>query len=211
MSALLGLCPHCIKDVVFTVATTRPVKDSPNEFDLFCACPSCERASIAHVIFNDAKKRGFQRDWPKVIRPEPGMSIEIIPKPPIARAPEHLPAQVEALFIQGADTLIRDHKNGDAAAMVFRKTLEVALKTRWPDMTGTLAHRIDLLATRHEITKSLAEWAHAIRFDGNTAAHDTDPVTVEFARNLRDFTELFLMYVFTLPAMLEQRRRASAI
>ncbi|AMO36433.1 DUF4145 domain-containing protein [Thauera humireducens] len=209
MPSLLGLCPYCIKDVVFPVLTTRPINDSSNEFDLFCACPSCDRASIAHIVFEDAKRRGYQRDWPKVIRPEPGLSIEIIPKPPIARAPASLPEQVENLFIQGADALLGDKPKPDAAAMVFRKTLEVALKTRWPDMAGTLAHRIDLLATQHEITRSLADWAHAIRLDGNAAVHDTEPVTTESATSLRDFTELFLMYVFTLPAMLEERRRVT--
>lgn len=189
---------------MFSVGTKHAVKDSNNEFDLFCTCPSCERGVIAHVEFHEAKSRNHQRQWPDTIRNGEGLSVDIIPKPKTPAAPELLSDEITNLFIQADASLIANRF--DAAAMTFRKTLEVALKQQWPMLTGTLANRINQIAERHEITPGLKDWAHAIRLDGNTAAHETDPVSRDLAQNIRDFTELFLIYTFTLPLMLEQRK-----
>lgn len=51
----------------------------------------------------------------------------------------------------------------------------------------------------------MQEWAHAIRLDGNEAAHEEEPFDKETCEALKSFTELFLMYAFTLPGMLAER------
>ncbi len=92
--------------------------------------------------------------------------------------------------------------NFDAAGMMFRKCLEAALKHLDPNGTGTLAMRIDNLPAKVDVTPSMKEWAHQIRRLGNEAAHDDDPFTREESQTLKSFTELFLVYSFTLPGML---------
>ena len=53
----------------------------------------------------------------------------------------------------------------------------------------------------------MKDWAHQIRLDGNDATHEEDKVfTKEDAEQIREFTELFLIYAFTLP---ERVKRAS--
>ena len=96
----------------------------------------------------------------------------------------------------------------EAAAMMFRKTLEVALKRIRPDDNGTLKTRIDIAANAGAITKDLAEWAHRIRLDGNEAAHEEEPFSSDEVGALHRFTELVLMYLFSLPGMLKEWRTA---
>jgi hypothetical protein len=57
------------------------------------------------------------------------------------------------------------------------------------------------------ITKDLAEWAHEIREVGNDAVHKSTPFSEKDAKDIAKFTEIFLMYVFTLPGMLAERRK----
>jgi hypothetical protein len=47
----------------------------------------------------------------------------------------------------------------------------------------------------------LLNWAHGVRLVGNEAAHDVETaVSPEDARDILEFTEALLMYVFTLDA-----------
>lgn len=205
MSVLSAKCPHCGADSAMQVVNVHDIKDSGTNYDIFCTCQKCERAVIAHVVVTG--KPSHNRQWDSVIRESETMTIAILPKIRAPEAPQLTPPEVENLFLQGDAALIG--KSWDAAAMTFRKTLEVSLKIRWPDLKGSLADRIDKIAESHEITPALKEWAHAIRIDGNTAVHETSPTSEDFANNIRNFTELFLLYVFTLPAMLARRSKAT--
>jgi len=62
------------------------------------------------------------------------------------------------------------------------------------------------------IDSRLLNWAHEIRLIGNEAAHDPDTkVTKHDARDVLDFTEAILIYVFSLTSRFEafRARRAS--
>ena len=96
--------------------------------------------------------------------------------------------------------------NWTAAGMMFRKTLEIGLKEKFPDIEGTLARRINIAAERGGLTPDLAAWAHQIRLDGNDAVHEAEPSEEEETRRLQDFTNLVLLYLFTLPGMLQEAR-----
>ena len=97
-------------------------------------------------------------------------------------------------------------KNWDAAGSMFRKALDTGLKRKFPDMKGSLFVRIKKAAEKHKLTPDLAEWAHEIRLGGNEATHGEDPFSREAAQELYSFTELVLLYLFTLPAKLEKSR-----
>ena len=90
--------------------------------------------------------------------------------------------------------------------MMSRKVLEVAVKALDPKGEGSLYKRIENLAKKNLITPDIKDWAHIIRDDGNTAAHEEEPVTKEFAQELLSFAEMFLMYTFTMPNMIKERR-----
>ena len=121
------------------------------------------------------------------------------------RAPDHLPENVRSYYLQAVSNV----KTGpDAAGAMFRKALDVGLKIVDPkNRNKKLAARIDAAAEAGILTKDLAEWSHRIRDEGNDASHDEDPYTREEAEQLHHFTQLVLMYLFTLPGMLRNWSR----
>ncbi|MEX5486752.1 DUF4145 domain-containing protein [Proteus mirabilis] len=50
----------------------------------------------------------------------------------------------------------------------------------------------------------MKDWAHIVRIDSNGAIHSDEEFTKEEAKQILGFTEVFLMYSFTLPAMIEK-------
>ena len=93
---------------------------------------------------------------------------------------------------------------------MFRKTLEAALKDKFTSITGTLSQRINEAAKQQKLTPELAQWAHQIRLDGNDAVHGDTPLSKEDAQSLADFTNLVLLYLYTLPGMLAQAQAPGA-
>jgi len=50
------------------------------------------------------------------------------------------------------------------------------------------------------LTPAMAEWADFLRDEGNEATHEEEEeFTPEQAKQMQEFTELFLTYAFTLP------------
>lgn len=54
------------------------------------------------------------------------------------------------------------------------------------------------------ISKELADSADVVRLGGNIAAHEESVFSADEVRALKDFTEMVLMYLFTLPGMLTE-------
>ena len=128
------------------------------------------------------------------------------PSLPSTDAPAYTPENVARYFKQGMENMPR---NPDAAGIMFRKTLETALKARFPDFGGALIQRIDKAADEAVLTRDMAEWAHHIRRLGNAAVHEEEPFSEDDVKDLRSFTDLLLRYLFTLPGMLTQAQGAS--
>jgi hypothetical protein len=101
----------------------------------------------------------------------------------------------------------------DACALMCRRALEGLCKTLSAN-GNNLARRLADLKATGRIDARLVEWAHGIRLVGNEAAHDVETaVTADDARDMLEFTDALLMYVFTLDAKFrsfEARRKASS-
>jgi len=117
--------------------------------------------------------------------------------------PDYTPERPKKLYFQGIDNQRR--QNWDAAGMAFRTCLDQALRHIHSSGKGTLAKRIDDLPTDIGVTPSMKQWAHEIRTLGNEAAHEDEPFDETSTKDLQSFTEVFLMYAFTLPGMLKAR------
>jgi Domain of unknown function (DUF4145) len=120
--------------------------------------------------------------------------------------PEHLPPEVERVYLQ-AERNFPISGNEEAAGTMYRKALDVGLKIIDPSVTtGVLKARIATLVQRNLLTPALGEWAEQIRLLGNEAAHEIDQPTRDEVEALRNFSDLVLRYLFTLPAMVAARK-----
>ncbi len=122
--------------------------------------------------------------------------------------PEKLPESVKTAYDQAARSL---HASlFEPCVLMSRKCLEAICKifdTKGRDLNA----RLGKLHEEGHIDSRLLNWAHQVRLIGNEAAHDIDtPVTKEDARDVLDFTEAILIYVFSLTKRFEslQKRRA---
>lgn len=120
---------------------------------------------------------------------------------------ENLPKNVKKAYKQAAQSL---HASlFESCILMSRKCLEAVCKTL--DAKGKdLNARLENLREAGHIDTRLLNWAHQVRLIGNEAAHDIDaPVTKEDARDVFDFTEAILIYVFSLTKRFEslQKRR----
>lgn len=217
MSVIIATCPHCFKEnVAFRSVGEHRLTDQkplPFLFTVFFVCGNCEGGMAAKVGQFQTPQSPHQYPTGLELN-EKYLIMDRYPLPAPITLPEYLPDNIRTVFKGAADNL-RIHSTGpkgedrcvwDGAAMLCRKALEMSCKILGPDFSGGLEKRINMLAERSLITRQLAEWAHEIRIDGNFAAHELEPVTEAFAKELFNFTEIFLMYVFTLPGMLAARR-----
>ena len=141
--------------------------------------------------------------------------LAVYPKPRPLDIPRHLPEEIKREYKEAVDSL--RHQNFNTAGMVLRKVLlrattalaagtEITFTKR-----ETLESRIDTLAHHHLITPAMCEWAHQIRDDGNEANHEEDVVFDQSdAEQMQAFTELFLIYAFTLPERVRLARGTDA-
>jgi len=117
--------------------------------------------------------------------------------------PTTLGPKLEGLPDSVARSLAQAHRSYstssyDACAVMCRRALEALCKTLSANGRD-LARRLADLNENGRIDARLLDWAHGVRLVGNEAAHDVEtPVTAEDARDILEFTEAVLTYVFTL-------------
>lgn len=184
---IFPLCPHCLQESVAFYFS------SAHNGVSFWVCGHCQKGVCAESQVTGSAVLNFNQ------------LITIYPKPKPATAPKFTPPSIANLYLEA--TTCQKTKTFTAAAIVARKTIEVAVN----QLGGTgsnLLKKIDHLATEHLITQSLAVWAHEIRLIGNDAAHELEPPTAEDVQQAIFFAEMFLTYAFTLPGMLEERRKS---
>lgn len=142
--------------------------------------------------------------------------IRMYPEPEqVEDVPDHVPDNVATPY-NGA---CRSLKQGDfdVAGMGFRRSLDVATKHLLRELKPSdlgevlkkpLYQRIERLHKDQRITADIKDWAHIVRDEGNDAAHDEAPYTKEAATELHGFARVLLMYVFTMPKLVEKYRPA---
>lgn len=98
----------------------------------------------------------------------------------------------------------------EPCVLMCRKCIEATCKTLGAKGRDLNARLQSLFDSGH-IDSRLLNWAHEIRLIGNEAAHDPDiKVTKRDARDVLDFTESILIYVFSLTSRFEKFRTRRA-
>ena len=205
MSVVLGTeCPHCRHRVgaEFQAEWVTPI-EKRNFWTVTFKCTKCQRGIFATLN----PLRGYTRPSEgngDVAQTPAFQVVEIYPRIPEPDIPPYLPKNIEIFYKEARDNEI--HENWNSCGTMCRKVVDVATKHLGAKPDSKITARFRELESAKKITPDLATWGQAIWKDGNDASHDSDPFTEPEARQIRAFTELFLMYVYTLPGMLNERK-----
>lgn len=174
------ICPHC-HEIVIVGGQSTTQYEKTNFID--------------SVVFNlDNENSYFRRTWlqyPKAMKRE---------------VPDDVPEKIGNTYEEALDNLHR--QKFETAVLLCGKALDLATKDM--DPAWKLDKRLKKLATEGKITAAMADWAEEIRIDRNTAIHDDEEFTAKDAEDIVTFTEAFLTYIFTLPALIASRRQPPA-
>jgi hypothetical protein len=195
-------CPHCGTDPVgFSPIAAVQVKPGMAHTLLFLQCGACGHGVVAVTNMG----LGAANAWIGGTATSPGNLLKFFPERKELKCPADVPKAVSDAYLSGLENLGR--KNGtNAAAMMFRRSIEIATKVIPEALkSGTLQKRIEALPP-DIATPAMKEWAHHVRLDANEATHEVEEFTEEDAKKLQTFTEMFLTYAFTLPAMLKRAK-----
>ena len=207
-------CPHCLTQKVGLKSVGQDYIEysisseySSHVWHHFLKCRSCGKAIVAVV------RGGSESLGPHHVAQSEKISdfkfsmIDYYPKPPRISAPEHTPRNIASNYKEALDSLNRG--NWVSAAVIFRKVLDRATKELDPSLKGRkLIDRIESLAQQGAISPAMKDWATIVRLEGNEAVHDEDP-DEETAKELKEYTELFLTYSFTLTHRVKEHHNNS--
>jgi hypothetical protein len=131
---------------------------------------------------------------------------QIWPQPQPSVIPANLPPEVERAFTQ-AERNYQMSGCEEPASLMYRRSLELALKHLHPKVTGTLAARIHKLVEQHELPRPMGDWLTHVRLIGNDGAHEAAGVSREDLNDARAFADTVLRYLYTLPAQIKARQK----
>lgn len=222
-------CPHCSTKksgmIVFGVRSF-PIERSheykstagtTHSWDIVitAACQNCFLPTSAHL---ETRQRSARHDYPslvlsasKALLGEGNVAalgytvVDTWPKAAERSIPAHLPETVAKAF-RSAENNFTAPDGEDAAAMLYRRAIDVAIREKHPEIKGLLAPRINKLVEKGLLPPSMKDWADQIRLIGNDGAHEPEGVTMEELKPMRGFTEAFLRYFITIPFEVALRR-----
>lgn len=210
-------CPHCgLRNAAFEFIHVNRLDTGRGSYrydviSVMAECDTCSGGAVALYESDgpvDIHRMGHPDGWAPF---EEGFKanyslIELHPRRGVNRLSEHVPEEVSHAFAESEDAFLSGNAWGPAA-MGYRNVLDLATKERG-EANGNLQKRIEALHAAGKLTADLRDWAHEIRLDGNSAAHD--PLTPEerkaLANELREFVAIFLKFVYELPGRIRQRR-----
>ena len=89
---------------------------------------------------------------------------------------------------------------------MYGKALDIGLKKIDPALSGMLGQKIKKLTDGGKLTKDISEWSGHIRDIRNEAVHEEAPISRDDLTALRNFSEMVLRYLFSLPNAVKRRR-----
>jgi len=188
-------------------------------------CPYCRRytaLSLAPVRWHDDwdqeslsaswEKDGATRWWIGVCNycNEPVLVLNdgdlVYPTPFPSPTDERIPDPIRKDLDEAK--LCQTVKAWRACTVMARRALQQACIKKGADTTKKLSDQIEGLFQVHVITEDLKNWAHAVRWVGNDAAHPSpDEVTEEDAGDILGLAEKFSDVLFVAPAVADEHAR----
>jgi len=121
--------------------------------------------------------------------------------------PKNWPDEVGRYWLQAKRSL--KDENWDAATLMARSALQVDLRGQ-KAKGATLKKEIEDLASKGILPPIMKEWSDEVRELGNESAHPAPgqpAANPEDARDIIEFLDYLLEYLYTLPHQIEQYRK----
>lgn len=197
MAIFIAQCPYCLTDkMTFVASSILTIETDQNNQSkvILCNshCPGCLKpvGAWAQFIRDPTKQRQWQPNelmQKNELLSASGYSvIDVWPKKQLILAPAHLPDEISRVFIQAEGCAMRS--DNDAAAVMYRRSIELSLKDKDSAATGMLGKRIDHFR-EFGITKDVAQWAHIVRLIANEAAHVRESLLRKMCKTSRHLHE----------------------
>lgn len=205
-------CPHCLRPNAVLEAFSEHRRQELLIYDVAFACRSCNQAGIAVVAtpnhygpFQSASSSSSNN----VVIPSSSNNfilLDVYPEIKVHSAPDNSPERAAKFFIEAKDNFQRECY--ETSVMLCRKVLDIATREILGEESNKeqLSQRITMLFVKGKITEQMKDWAHIVRMDSNGAVHSDEEFTSEEASQMINFAEVFMLYAFTLPAMVTTRQ-----
>lgn len=203
-------CPHCLKENA-VMKFAKQMHLAQGAYSLVFQCQSCFKLLIAEVRsdLNGGPENAAQNSaYPLVVNSHRNINIiSTYPKTYEIAAPAHTPLRAAKFLIEAKEDFTRGRF--ETSAMNCRKVIDISTKELHLGSEDKLVRRISALRETGLITQEMADWAHIVRIDTNGAIHSDEEFESEEVDQLLKFTEVFLTYAFTLPALVKEKRETS--
>lgn len=223
MAQLTFSCPHCgVSNMTMPVIGSVVVPkefisaDKLPPFGLaFLACGRCWQPVAARITSKGRNTpdhhAGFTEEYSQALAKTYDLTAGNL-HAAVVRTPDQrneIPAHLSDAVAKAYKSAERNYTaddGEDAAAMLYRRALDVAIREKHPEIKGQLGQRINKLIERGLLPPAMKEWADQIRLIGNEGAHEPEGVTLIDLKPMRGFTEAFLRYFITIPFEVAVRR-----
>ncbi len=208
MGVLVMDCPHencSATHASFAVETAYKTQAENGKFVqwLTLSCPVCQQAVLA--------KCASPVNYNAVQVPGPITSVgntkvlDTFPPPHKSYAPDFVDPNVARTFERANGAIKRGE--AETAGMLLRKMLDSVISNKFPHTgNGMLGSKMAKLVPNTDLPESIVNWAKELKDLGNEAAHEAHEPDMAQITELRDFAELLLTYVYTLPHRLAVMR-----
>ena len=208
MGVLVMDCPHIncsATHASFSVEAQYGYQKGPGKlmYWLTLACPVCAQAVLAECVsphrFDPYKSPGSIDGFAET------RILNTFPSPQVTCAPDFVEPNVARTFERANGAIKRGE--AETAGMLLRKMLDAVISNKFPHTgTGMLGSKMAKLVPNTDLPESIVSWAKELKDFGNEAAHEANEPDMKQIIELRDFAELLLTYVYTLPHRLKVMR-----
>lgn len=192
-------CPFCMERGNFTYAfqvqKKKPNSNKKLNFDTL-ECGNCK--GYVMVLWSAGEyDRGYH-------------DYQVLPWPlQLTKYPEYWPEPVGRNWLQAKRNL--KDENWDAAALMARSALQATLREH-KAQGNNLKKEIDDLANKGILPPIMKDWSDQVRELGNDTAHpdpNQGPTNPQDAKDVVQFLDSLLQYLYTLPHRIEKYRNRS--
>lgn len=181
---------------VFHVEKKKPNADKKLNFEVY-KCTNC--TGYVHVLWSAGGTWGrglydYQvLPWPLSRKREPS---------------ENWPKGMHRFWVQAHDSI--KNENWDAANVMARSALQFVVRGKG-GKGANLKAQIDNLALSGVLHPLMKDWSHEVRLLANDSAHPDvptpDEVTPQDAKDIVNFLDYLLLYLYDLPQQIEEFRK----